>query len=194
VKIGIGIPSTGTMRTETHLSILGTIYHSTQHEFHHVNQNGCYIHENRWILVQELLKYDCDYIFFVDADMKFRSDTLEKLLAVNKPVVGAAYNMRRFPLETTVKFADAFGNLIPKNADEIPTIPFRCFALGTGCMLIKKEVFEKLPQPWFDFENGLDGKMMTGEDIYFCKQCYKHGIEVWCDPTCDIKHVGTYEY
>lgn len=191
MKIGILIPSQGTIRTETHLSILGMIY-NTKYEMHHICQNGCYVHQNRWELVMEAIKNNCDYIFFIDSDMTFPPDTLNKLIALDKPVAGAAYNHRRFPIETTVKFADENGNLIA--VDKIPEEPFKCFAVATGLMLVKADVFSNIPQPWFFFESEENGDMKTGEDVWFCKQLFKKGIDVWCDPTIQAGHVGTYIY
>jgi GT2 family glycosyltransferase len=193
MKICVATPSTGVIKTETHLSILGTVY-NTKHELYHVIWNSCYVHENRTILVNMARDEKCDAIFFVDSDMAFHNQTLNKLIAVDKPVVGADYNHRHFPLESTVKFADESGHLISKRKDEFPKVPFRCFGVATGCMLIKMDVFDKIDIPWFDFEYDEQGKVATGEDIFFCKQLYNKGIEVWCDPTVEIGHIGSYSY
>lgn len=194
MKIFVATPcSAGLLRTETHLSILGVVY-NTKHELHHMIWNSCYVHESRTILVYQAKAEKCDAIFFVDADMMFHNQTLNKLIAIDKPVVGVDYNHRHFPLESTVKFADENGNLISKKKDEFPKEPFKCFAVATGCMLIRMDVFDKVPVPWFDFEYFPDGKVDTGEDVYFCKQCFKLGIEVWCDPTAEVGHIGSHVY
>jgi hypothetical protein len=118
---------------------------------------------------------------------------LTKLLAHDKPIVGAAYHYRRLPLETTVKIAGADGKLTAVPADEIPTEPFRCYAVGTGLMLVQLSVFDKLPQPWFFFRHSGEG-LETGEDVWFCEQAAKAGLEVWCDPTLRVRHLGQYAF
>lgn len=54
---------------------------------------------------------------------------------------------------------------------------------GGGCMLIRKEVFYKVPEPWFapEFE--------YGTDIQICKKARESGYTVWCDTSLEIGHV-----
>jgi hypothetical protein len=33
-----------------------------------------------------------------------------------------------------------------------------------------------------------------GEDVNFCKRANEMGLEVWCDPTIRIGHIGEYLY
>ncbi|MCK4817982.1 methyltransferase domain-containing protein, partial [bacterium] len=54
---------------------------------------------------------------------------------------------------------------------------------GGGCMLIRKEVFYKVPEPWFapEFE--------YGTDIQICKKAREAGYTVFCDTSLEIGHV-----
>ena len=61
-------------------------------------------------------------------------------------------------------------------------------ALPTGFMLIRMSCLDKMTFPYFPCEFGL------GEDVAFCVNAQKAGIEVWCDPTLEIKHIGDYAY
>jgi hypothetical protein len=45
---------------------------------------------------------------------------------------------------------------------------FPVFAAGTAGMLIKKEVFESMPRPWFEL--GQTNPEEVGEDTYFCEK------------------------
>ena len=146
---------------------------------------GVSICEHRNFGVYQALQKKCDYILFVDDDMIFPSDTLERLLKVDKDVVGAVANQRTLPLKSNVRL------LYDK---EMPKIPFRCKSVGTGIMLIKMDVFEKIEKPWFYIEFDKSGRMRIGQDIWFCRRVEEQYIEVWADPTLDIKHIGDYLY
>lgn len=199
--IQISIANTGSVRTSTMLSLIGMIY-NTKIPFHIYQAEGCYVHENRWKAVREAqesnkILNDVDkitHIFFLDSDILCEPDTINKLLELNKDVAGCLYNYRRFPPTLTAKFMDDNGNLIAKSFDEIPKEPFKLFGLGTGAMLIKVDVFEKITQPWFHFTYNLDGSLEYSEDTYFCDKLMRAGIEVWCDPRIKVGHEGTYVY
>ncbi|GAI93114.1 unnamed protein product, partial [marine sediment metagenome] len=53
---------------------------------------------------------------------------------------------------------------------------------GAGFLLVKREVFEKLPYPWFSFEKG-------GEDLYFCDKARENGFEIWADMSVLLGHL-----
>lgn len=57
-------------------------------------------------------------------------------------------------------------------------------ALGTGCMLIKREVLEAVGYPWFKCHEGTPG----GEDFYFCERAKEHGYGVWGDFSVQCNH------
>jgi glycosyltransferase involved in cell wall biosynthesis len=57
-------------------------------------------------------------------------------------------------------------------------------ALGTGCMLIKREVLESVGYPWFKCHDGSAG----GEDFFFCEQAKALGFEVWGDFSVQCNH------
>lgn len=71
--------------------------------------------------------------------------------------------------------------------------PFPCRAIGTGFALIQMWVFDKIPRPWFFFRpekfRGIHFGTI-GEDVWFCDAAHDNSIEVWCDPTIQIRHVG----
>lgn len=205
MKICLGIPCTGTVRVETLLTVVG-ILTSSPHDFYVDYRTGCYIEENRTSLILTAMRENCEKLFFLDADMEVEPQVVNKLLALNKPVVGAAYNNRTPEIEqlpngernvviySNVKIADENGNLIRVPSKDIPKAPFRCAGVPTGCMLIDIAAVRKLPMPWFDLTYFEDGKLNLGEDIFFCRKMIECGFEVWCDPTIQTKHIGTFPY
>jgi len=64
--------------------------------------------------------------------------------------------------------------------------------LGTGCMLIKVSAFAKIPKPWFWYGDIDNPDSYTGEDIHFCRQCKKVGIDIYCDGNLSVGHEGSY--
>jgi hypothetical protein len=63
-------------------------------------------------------------------------------------------------------------------------------------MAIDIERVQRIPRPLFDAPAIIPNPEVTpmGEDLYFCRKARAWGLEVWCDPTIEIKHIGDYEY
>jgi hypothetical protein len=181
IKISIAMPLGNGVKPETFTSFLAMIY-NTPVEVHYNFQKFAYIHTVRNNLVKTAQENNCTHIMFIDNDMKFPPDGIMSLLKHDKDVVGVHYNMKSVPVMTTVRV----------NKGEIPIeLPkelFKCYAVGTGFTLIKMSVFDKISKPYFFYEDD------KGEDVFFCDKCKKAGIEIWCDPTIPIGHIGDYLY
>lgn len=194
LKICLAIPCNGLIRIETHLSVVG-ILANTPHDFYSAYRTSCYVPENRWQLAQTAIRERCDKLFFVDADMNIEPHALNKLLALNKPFVGAAYNMRgALPRMSNVKGRDVDGKLKSLDPETMPKEPFIADGVPTGCMLIDVPTLQRVPQPWFNMTLKEDGSLDRGEDIWFCEQVKRAGFDFWCDPTIVIGHIGTFTY
>lgn len=182
MKIACAIPtSNGMISLQTMFSVVGLL---SRHELTLLEQQGCYVHWNRHRLVQKAMAEGCDKLLFIDADMVFPPDTLSRLLAHDKLIIGAAYNERGAdPAVSTVKIA---------GRDTFPSMTeiFPCDGLGTGVLLIDMSVFKATPQPWFSFEYHDDGTLKVGEDMWFCQRARAAGFTVWCDPTIPVGHLG----
>ena len=181
----IGVPCSRFIFVKTAFSLTTILNAETKLVF----QEGPYVHENMNNIVAQA--QGCSHILFIDHDMVFEPQILTKLLAHNKDIVGTAYNYRSLPLTTMVKEADEHGYIMPA---KIPDHLFKCYGVPTGCLLVKTLVFEKLKKPYFFFEHGEQGEIITGQDILFCRNAQKAGFEIWCDPTIIINHIGDYLY
>ena len=149
---------------------------------------GYHIAENRnWLAIQAI-KNECTHLFFVDDDMIFPSDTLTRLLAHQKDIVGVAYHPRFEIDKDTHKPLDKTHIITLKQ--EGSTELFECEAVGTGVMLIDVKIFEKTKRPWFEIHNHETGYTTMGEDWHFCKVAREAGFTVWCDPSLEIGHLG----
>jgi len=148
------------------------------------------------------LQKDATHVCFIDTDMKFRSLMLHQLLAHDKPVVGVASRKKKYPKEYTIKVVEPAK---PRriNDDELPSVPFNKIdghpiLVGTGIMLIDlRKVNPVLGRPWFKFNSYWDNEDnigYEGEDDYFCRKVLDAGLDIWCDPTVYVKHIGDAEY
>lgn len=190
--ISIGISTYGEIKIETMLCLLHAIEKLGDVKLHLNFRKGLYIHDNRNYIVEEAIKAGATHLMFIDTDVTFEPEGIVKLLKDDKDIVGGMYNMKSLPLTTTVKFTNDKGEFVKADANSIPKTLFKCHAVATGFMLIKLSCLNKLKKPYFDFGN-YKGELM-GEDIYFCDKAVKAGIEVWCNPTIRIGHIGEYLY
>src|SRR3990167_10933849 len=92
--------------------------------------------------------------------MYFNGSTLSRLLALDKDIVGAFYNFKTLPIQTTAKLFEDF----------IPNEPFKVYGLGMGCILIKTEVFKKLKKPYFLITRDEQGDAIHTEDVSFSEK------------------------
>jgi len=51
--------------------------------------------------------------------------------------------------------------------------------IGTGCIYIRRSVFDKIDAPFFRFEYASDGEINLGEDYSFSKKVQEAGIKLY---------------
>lgn len=145
------------------------------------------IHTARNLLVQNFLKEEnkqFTHILQIDDDMIFDPDFLLKLLSHDVDVVGGLATKRRPPFEPCV-YREENG----KYRSIIPNIFQEVDAVGTGGILIKREVFAKLKFPYFETGYDEEGNNWS-VDFNFSKLCKKNGIKVFVDPDAKMGHLG----
>lgn len=196
MNLTIGIPTQwGLWRAQMGLSLCRAIV-STPGEITLSPQNGPYLALNREASMRDAIIAKSDYLIFVDTDMVFPADAFTRLIAHGKDVIGANYYEKRLPLVTNVKPIGPNGEM----ADDgklgtmtMPHEPFQCAGLGAGLLAIRvARVQECMAPPYFAFADHR-GEMM-GEDLAFCGRARRAGLQVWCDPTIPVLHVGDYLY
>jgi len=168
-------------------------------------------------MTMEALRGGFDYLFFVDDDNPIPIDTLEKFIEDDKDIVSAPI-LGRNPDKNGIHPLCCFyaREII---ADKKPLklyFPVTQFkenhylhkvdATGTGCLLIKRKVLEKLNTIYQDsiFEFGdikfnekvtVDGKeydrRTMSEDCEFSERAVKAGFEIWVDERIKPIHLTT---
>jgi len=183
VRVCLAIGCQETIKAKTLESIVGTMMSLPNTVTSFSMRIGGDIVSARGACVEYALEKQATHIFFFDHDMKFPADTLKRLLAHDKDIITVEYNRRKLPLESVTQ------PLTERSETEL----YKAQVIGGGCLLIKMSVFEKLPQPWFNF--GRKGyQVVIGEDTWFARTAMDSGFDVWIDPTISVKHLGEYEY
>ena len=155
-----------------------------------VPEEGYTIAENRNYIGVQALQSGAEYLLMLDDDMTFKPELLEKLVSNNKDICGVAYHPRSETAKITKYLDEVHCVVLDNNKDPKYKDVFECHATGTGIILIKCDVFKKVPQPWFEFEYHKNGCCKVGEDWHFCIKAKKHGIKTWTDPTVYVGHLG----
>ena len=69
---------------------------------------------------------------------------------------------------------------------------FECTSIGTGCMLIKTEVFEQIERPWFKTVDKIDSEdgpgVQMNDDMYFCQKVREAGFKILADANVICTH------
>lgn len=141
----------------------------------------------------ELLKSDFTHILMLDIDHKHPWDIVQRLskwilLDPSKMVIGGL-NFRRGPgYDPCAYLLGNDGLLYPPSEWEKGLV--QVDAIGTGSILIAREVFEQIPPPWFfnDYSRVWENAW-PGEDIGFSKVCRENGIKLWMDTTVTSPHM-----
>lgn len=130
-----------------------------------------------------------DYFLFVDSDIGFTLENVEKLLAHDKDIVCSPYLCHD---DKGVYQAGMFsypGVISGKCGVETKGL-HRVDYCGAGFMLVKAKVFSATKYPWFRHSivemNGLASEV--GEDLGFCMNVKQSGFDVWCDFNNPVYH------
>jgi hypothetical protein len=150
---------------------------------------GTVISQLRIDLATVALKKGHEWILWLDSDMHFPDNTLERLMSHDKKIVAATYSTRYKP-QRSVAFTNQ-NNYNDRLLEK--TGLHEVWAVGMGCMLTHRSVFETLPRPWFNHEWDLRTESFMGEDLFFCKSAAEHGFDIFVDTDLsqETGHYGT---
>jgi hypothetical protein len=142
--------------------------------------------------MEESIKHPYSHMLFIDSDIEFSFDTIMKLVAADKDIVAAPYPLKDLDWEKIAKRIKhkniTDGNTMSKQGftwplklegkNEVTVIGgvAEVTHAPTGCMLIKKQVFEKmikeLPELKINQPTVINGKMVEKEFMYNFFDCY----------------------
>jgi hypothetical protein len=147
------------------------------------------------------------HLMFIDADIGWEPWHLLVMLDAQKDVIGGLYPMKSLPVKWCV-------NGIPGQVEEPGTNLVEVTKTGTGFLLIKRDVFEKLnahpatkpfnndiglpvelnPYMKTYFDTAVRENRYYSEDWTFCENWRDIGGQVWVDKRILLRHVGTYTF
>lgn len=191
-KITIAVACQDTIKSKTALSLVCAL-RNVDFDYDMVMSVGCDLIGSRTRLVQQAKNTGATHMLFLDHDMYFPAfrnekgkveSPIQRLLDLDKDIIGAPYNFRSLPEKSTASPMDKISE----------TEPYKCQVVATGFLLIKLSVFDKIAKPYFQFGRDENSELIYGEDTWFCQQAIKAGFDVWADPLIGVKHIGEYLY
>jgi hypothetical protein len=188
--------------------------------------------QGRNLCVANFLNDKYSHLLFIDADIDFNSNTIFKMLELDREVIAVPYPMKTLNWDRIYQFKENVKNskelsytgftypmkVQDKNNLKIKDDVMEVTHAPTGCMLIKRQVFDKMiknypelriSQPtimngeakdkenlwnFFDTYHDLENKKYYGEDFGFCKKWTDIGGKCYCYIGDYITHVGEYQY
>ena len=149
---------------------------------------------------------DSTHMMFIDADIGFEPWHILAMLNHDKDVIGGLYPMKTLPVKWVV-------NGFP-GAKEAPDGLQEVSKTGTGFLLMKRHVFEKMNshpavKPFNNdiglpaelnqymktyFDTAVRENRYYSEDWTFCENWRDLGGEVWVDKRVLLRHTGTFVF
>ncbi len=157
-------------------------------------------------LTARFLASDSTHLLFIDSDLIWGGEQVERLVKHNRDVVAGLYCKKSEGVAQLVMNKHAHQEQIVIDSDGVADVAY----VGTGFMLIKRDVLVQMQQanpansfladesniPEHDFwQVGVyaykDGtKRYLSEDWYFCQKCLDLGYKIYADTHVLAKHVG----
>ncbi len=194
--------------------------------------NESLITRGRNALVHQFLKTDCTHLFFIDADIRFNPGDVFPMLDADKDIICGIYPKKEINWYGVSKAVDAgvspdelkwhtgsfVVNLVGYSGEVTVPVnePVEIWNGGTGFMIIKREVFEKLADQVPTYTNDVTDSAgnikaddikeffatsiepgtnrLLSEDYHFCRIWREAGGQVHAAPWAHLAHVGTYVF
>ena len=137
-------------------------------------------------IVQNALEMNADYLFWLDADMIFPSDSLQRLFD-RKVDICHALSFRRISPHYPCLFAwnsdtNAYETIdYSLNKSDMINVD----AAGSACTLINIDVYKKMKTPYYYYESHF-----FSSDLTFSMNAKKLGYAIYVDRTLKIGHIG----
>ena len=149
---------------------------------------------------------DSTHLLFIDADIGFEPWHILVLLNRQVDVIGGLYPMKSMPIKWCVNGIEGG----EEGADGLQEVS----KTGTGFLLIKRDVFEKLnahpaTKPFINdiglpaelnpfmktyFDTAVRENRYYSEDWTFCENWRDLGGKIWVDKRVLLRHTGTYTF
>lgn len=191
-SVMIAVPNLGTMHVKL-VTLIIKWMNDNQGAWSRISliaPSGLIPHDTaRNFCVKEFLKTDFTHLFFIDSDVVPPYNALRQLLSHEKQAITGLYpsvrNDRRQQKEMKIynvfrhEIDEESGELVFRNVYGVGVEDIE--SCGGGCLLIRRDVLEKMDGNWFRFQYWPDGLVKYGEDIDFCNNLQKLGVKLYAD-------------
>lgn len=158
------------------------------------------------LMAKMMTNKQATHFMFIDADIRFEPDAILRMIACDKDVIGGLYPKKALPVNYVI-------NLKPET--KIQGDIFTVDTMGTGFLLFKRHVYEKLidahpdckyvddvglgkqyePMMYSIFDCKIDERgHYLSEDWLFCRRWQDLGGEIWAHGKVLLNHIGHYEF
>src|SRR6056297_2263488 len=162
-------------------------------ESYQVNVNFSYLQPvdaNRNKMVKEFLdKPEAEWLLMIDSDVAPPTDILS-MIEYGEPVISAVVTIKKEGVPRPLllkKRKTQYGVMTLDELEEkindsgIVSVD----GVGTGCLLMHRDVLEKMEPPWFQFVYNEYGGLQLGEDFYFSRKLEEQDVT----PKVSTNHV-----
>lgn len=153
------------------------------------------VYNARNLLAKKALDLGFDRVLWLDSDMKFAPDLMERLgesLDAGLEMVSALYFTRKTPIKPCVY--KVLGNVRNTEGEEVPAAVsyrdypkdslFEVAGCGFGAVMMTTGLIRRCGvNPFFPV-------MGFGEDFTFCLRARQEGARIWCDSTIQAGHIA----
>lgn len=158
---------------------------------------GSLVYTARNDLAKMALDTEADFVFWLDSDMIFKPDTLDRMMVTMETkrldFLSGLYFRRVTPytpvLFKTLEFDEEkqVCSWTDFKDEELPKDIFEVGGVGFGCVLMRTDVIFEVASKYGDMFGPLAG---VGEDLSFCWRARQCGYKIYVDPSVSLGHVG----
>jgi len=171
MKIMIGVLNQGWIHTKLAETLLKLIIQASDkgHELEFFFSDEKPIDYNRNFIVDKFLKTDCEILFMIDSDMVIPENILDMIKPGYDVVSAVVFTTKKgIPYPIIMKKAkDDFAFVPMADPNDVIDEYTEVDGIGTGCIYIRRSVFDKIERPFFRFQYDLNGCIELSEDYFF---------------------------
>lgn len=221
------------MYTSGLVQLVGTCGQNGMKMYFSFMMNESLITRARNSMAYDFLKSDATHLMFIDADISYNPNDIPMMVRADKDIICGLYPKKEInwvevdaavkrgvPPQDLHKYTGAFVVNLPHGTETKSgpaNEPMEIANGGTGFMLIKREVFEKLADKVPSYTNDMyhavdtvrevkiikeffatsiepESNRLLSEDYHFCKIAREAGFKVWAAPWANFGHTGTYTF
>lgn len=154
--------------------------------------SGAAVHEARNVLAREAVESGADRVLWLDSDMVFGEDLMERLSAdldAGYDLVCGVYTKRRLPVTPVIyRRIDATAGMVEPYLEYPRDSVFEIAGCGFGAVMCSTELLRRVGDGGFTPLEGLS------EDLSFCWRAGQVGAKMACDSRVKVGHVGLMVY